>query len=153
MHLSRRQFTALGVAAVSCCAAASDAHADDAAAGVADAAGPDKAGRPATEVFDSGPLSNYGADGVYDGFRGDGFFLVRRDGEVIALSSVCTHKGCKVRAQADRSYLCKCHGSRFDPEGKVLKGPAKRELPRLKVALDERRHVLVRLPPSKPKAS
>ena len=147
MDLSRRQFSVMGVAALSGCVARSEARADDATADPAEAAGPATAG----EVFDAGALSDYGTEGVYDAFRGDGFFLVRREREIIALSSVCTHKGCKVRAQADRSYLCKCHGSRFDQAGKVLKAPAKRDLPRLKVALDERGHVLVRLPPSKPK--
>jgi len=72
-------------------------------------------------------------------------FVVRREKKVFALSSVCTHKGCKVRAQDDGSYHCKCHGSTFDREGKVTKRPAKRDLPRLGVALDERSHVLVRI--------
>lgn len=150
MDFSPRQFTALGVAAVSNCVVSPEARPDEVGSGAGGAA---DSGEPAAKAFDAGPLADYGTDGVYDAFRGDGFFLVRRNREIIALSSICTHRGCKVRPQADRSYLCKCHGSRFDPEGKVLKAPAKRDLPRLKVALDERRHLLVRLPPSKPKAS
>ncbi len=110
------------------------------------AAGPSKTHEPSGDAFDAGPLSDYRSDGVFDAFRDDGFFLVRRDREIIALSSVCTHRGCKVRPQPDGSYLCKCHGSRFDPAGKVVKPPAKRDLPRLKVALDEDKHVLVKLP-------
>ena len=94
-------------------------------------------------VFDVGLLDDYDTAQVYADHREDGFFVIRRDGEVVALSSVCTHKGCLVSPQSDGSYKCFCHGSLFSPEGKVVKGPAKRDLPRLAVKLDDRRHVLI----------
>ena len=94
-------------------------------------------------VFDVGPLDDYGRDAVYAAHREDGFFLVRRDGELFALSAVCPHKGCKVRPQSDGSFECPCHHSEFAPDGRVLKGPAKTDLPRLAVKLDDQRHVLV----------
>ena len=97
-------------------------------------------------AFDAGPASEYAADGVYDAFRGEGFFLVRWGEQLAALSSVCTHKGCKVRPQGDGSYLCKCHGSRFDRDGKVMNPPAKRDLPRLDVSVNDAGRVLVQLP-------
>ena len=87
-------------------------------------------------VVDAGDLHAFPTDAVYDAHREDGFFVVRRDGQVVALSSVCTHKGCKVRAQPDGSYLCKCHNSTFDRDGRVTRGPATRDLPRLAVAVD-----------------
>ena len=52
---------------------------------------------------------------------------VSRDetGRVIALSPVCTHMGCDVHwNNAERSWDCPCHGSRFAPSGDVLNGPA-----------------------------
>ena len=94
-------------------------------------------------VVDAGPLQGYATDQVYDAHRDQGFFVVRRDKRLFALSSVCTHKGCKVRAQEDQTYLCKCHGSRFDQDGKVTKGPATRDLSRLAIANDDAGHVLV----------
>jgi 3-phenylpropionate/trans-cinnamate dioxygenase ferredoxin reductase component len=56
---------------------------------------------------------------------------VYRDGEgvVHAVSAVCTHMGCLVEWESgDRVWGCPCHGSRFDPEGNVLQGPAKKPL-------------------------
>lgn len=97
------------------------------------------------EVLDAGPLNDFSEDKVYDQFRDQGVLLIRRGGEVFAFSPVCPHKGCKVRPQDDQSFLCKCHGSRFDPDGAVLNGPATRDLLRLQVKLSDTKHVLIRV--------
>lgn len=48
-----------------------------------------------------------------------------RDGRVHTLSARCTHLGCLVRFNdAERSWDCPCHGSRFAVDGSVLHGPA-----------------------------
>lgn len=55
-------------------------------------------------------------------------------GQIHALSPVCTHLGCHVHFNpSERTWDCPCHGSRFDVEGKVLDGPATRELARKSV--------------------
>ena len=52
-------------------------------------------------------------------------------GQVHLLSPVCPHLGCDVRWNGEESsWDCPCHGSRFDPKGKVLNGPARRDLSR-----------------------
>jgi glycine/D-amino acid oxidase-like deaminating enzyme/nitrite reductase/ring-hydroxylating ferredoxin subunit len=52
-----------------------------------------------------------------------------KEGRVKKMSAVCTHMGCLVRwNQAEATWDCPCHGSRFDPKGKVLSGPAETPL-------------------------
>jgi glycine/D-amino acid oxidase-like deaminating enzyme/nitrite reductase/ring-hydroxylating ferredoxin subunit len=54
---------------------------------------------------------------------------VAEDGSRHACSAVCPHLGCLVQwNSAEKSWDCPCHGSRFDPYGHVLTGPAKRDL-------------------------
>jgi len=60
--------------------------------------------------------------------------FVYRDGEgLYAISAVCTHLGCIV-AQSTQGFACPCHGSKFDPRGNVIGGPAPRALPWLEVS-------------------
>jgi glycine/D-amino acid oxidase-like deaminating enzyme/nitrite reductase/ring-hydroxylating ferredoxin subunit len=54
-----------------------------------------------------------------------------REGALHAVSARCTHLGCLVAFNnAERSWDCPCHGSRFDIDGTVLHGPAVRPLRR-----------------------
>lgn len=94
--------------------------------------------------IDAGPVENFAADGVYDHFGRQGFFIIRRGKELFALSSICTHRKCKLRAEPDHSFYCKCHGSTFDPLGHVTEGPAKRDLTMLPTTVDESGHLIVR---------
>ena len=53
------------------------------------------------------------------------------DGQLVAVSTRCTHLGCQVNWNAaERSWDCPCHGSRFAPDGAVLQGPAVHRLER-----------------------
>jgi glycine/D-amino acid oxidase-like deaminating enzyme/nitrite reductase/ring-hydroxylating ferredoxin subunit len=60
------------------------------------------------------------------------------NGELSALSAVCTHLGCLVRWNtSDKSWDCPCHGSRFDPHGRILNGPAVTALEVRRLPFDE----------------
>ena len=82
--------------------------------------------------------------------------FVFREGKVFhAVSAVCTHLGCTVRAEAlpqaetrevggaplrlTHRFACPCHGSKYRGDGKVVSGPAPKPLAwyRLSVSTDD----------------
>ena len=56
-----------------------------------------------------------------------------RDGSVKMVSAICTHMGCLVDwNEAEKTWDCPCHGSRFMPDGSVIAGPAEQPVPKAK---------------------
>jgi Rieske Fe-S protein len=96
-------------------------------------------------VVDAGPASQIAEGAVSGAHQSEGFFLTKHGGKIIALSSYCTHRRCELESQADRTFHCPCHGSHFDPSGRVVHGPATRDLPAFPTHLDGNGHVLVTL--------
>jgi nitrite reductase/ring-hydroxylating ferredoxin subunit len=67
---------------------------------------------------------------------------VDRAGVRHTCSAVCPHLGGIVNwNSAERSWDCPCHGSRFDPYGHLLTGPAPRDLARHEESTDEAREI------------
>lgn len=139
MNVNRRQFVILSAAIAAGCKPASDEPP------ASEPSTEPASSQPSDRAVDAGPLGDFPRNGVYDSFRARGFFVIRRDRKLLVLSATCTHKGCKVRVSPDQSFYCKCHGSRFDRDGRVTRGPATRDLPKLQVRTDERNHLLVKL--------
>ncbi|MEU3273115.1 FAD-dependent oxidoreductase [Saccharomonospora sp. NPDC006951] len=55
---------------------------------------------------------------------------VAEDGGRHTVNARCTHLGCLVAFNnAEKTWDCPCHGSRFAPDGSVIQGPATRPLP------------------------
>ncbi len=100
----------------------------------------------AERIINAGPVSQYTKEGVYSNFCNLGFFVVRRGGKLFVLSAICTHRKCKLTAEPNRSFYCKCHGSTFDPSGHVTEGPAKRDLPVLPTDTNGEGQLLVTVP-------
>ena len=133
--ISRRQFLILTAAAL---VTGRRALADGGSAG-------EFAARRTDRVINAGAVGQYAADGLYDKFRDQGFFVVRKGEKLFAISSSCTHRRCKLTAESNRSFCCPCHGSKFDPDGKVITGPARRDLPILPSFTNEAGELCVRV--------
>ena len=50
------------------------------------------------------------------------------EGKFNGFSAICTHAGCTVAEVVGASINCPCHGSSFNLDGTVAKGPANRPL-------------------------
>lgn len=62
------------------------------------------------------------------GLKGDPTYIVVTEDKSIAsygINAVCTHLGCVVPWNAaEDKFICPCHGSQYNNEGKVVRGPA-----------------------------
>ena len=82
-------------------------------------------------VEDGSAASLQAGEGAILQSEGQGKVAVCRDrlGALHAVSAVCTHLGCDVAwNNAEQTWDCPCHGSRFSPEGRVINGPAVSDL-------------------------
>lgn len=63
-------------------------------------------------------------------------WLFRDELGFYAISAVCSHLGCIVKEESTGvGYMCPCHGSGFDAQGRVLGGPAPRGLDWLEISV------------------
>jgi len=85
---------------------------------------------PKTE-FDLGLASNYPI-GSHSFIPDIPAVLIHNGNGFSALSLVCTHLGCTVE-QNNNGFACPCHGSLYDANGIVLRGPAQRSLQVLRI--------------------
>jgi cytochrome b6-f complex iron-sulfur subunit len=62
------------------------------------------------------------------GLKGDPTYIVVTAENTIAnygINAVCTHLGCVVPWNGgENKFICPCHGSQYNDEGKVVRGPA-----------------------------
>ena len=59
-----------------------------------------------------------------------GVFLLSRASAsaFTAIDAVCTHESCTITGADGTTYVCPCHGSRYNRNGQVLAGPARASL-------------------------
>ncbi|HEY5270397.1 MAG TPA: Rieske (2Fe-2S) protein [Anaerolineales bacterium] len=95
---------------------------------------------PPTE-FDLGPASNY-PPGSRTLLADIPALLLHTQSGFSAISLVCTHLGCTVESKPE-GFACPCHGSRFDLQGNVTRGPAEKSLHSLRTGItsDGKLHV------------
>jgi cytochrome b6-f complex iron-sulfur subunit len=95
---------------------------------------------------DVGERSAFAKDGLYDKFaQSQKIFLVRGQGQLYAVTAVCTHKQFALGIDAnDKSQLkCSKHGSIFKIDGTVAKSPARKPLARFGISVNDQKHVIV----------
>lgn len=60
------------------------------------------------------------------------------EGKLLVRSAVCTHMACIVHwNNAEKSWDCPCHGTRFQPDGTILEGPAMHPLHEIELKDDK----------------
>lgn len=84
--------------------------------------------------FDLGTASDYPL-GTRTPIPQANAILFHTDDGFSALSLVCTHLGCSVNPTPE-GFACPCHNSHYNPEGKVIQGPAVKPLQRLEVKVN-----------------
>lgn len=71
---------------------------------------------------------NPGDHVLAQGLKGDPTYIVVKEDKSIAdfgINAVCTHLGCVVPWNPNENkFMCPCHGSQYDSNGKVVRGPA-----------------------------
>jgi len=67
----------------------------------------------------------------------------KKDNELNILSSKCTHLGCRINKLENDKLICPCHGSQFNPDGKVINGPATSSLKKLNHKTDPKTKEIV----------
>ena len=82
-------------------------------------------GRPPLDIGTYGAIRCYETD---SGWRATVKYR-DYDGVLHERSAVCPHLGCIVAFDdVEKTWDCPCHGSRFDRYGRVIVGPANRDL-------------------------
>lgn len=99
-------------------------------------------------LIDAGSVSQFGEEPVKVALYGDrvdawnrvtnvkvgSAWVLQRGGELIAMSTVCPHLGCAVDYDPGaKQFVCPCHDSYFDLDGKETEGPSPRAMDRLEL--------------------
>jgi cytochrome b6-f complex iron-sulfur subunit len=90
---------------------------------------------PASQILAEPP----GTRALVAGLAGEPTYLtIQEDGTLDSKGIVdnCTHLGCTFPwNNVDQQFQCPCHGSRYAPDGTVVRGPANRPLQLVRVAV------------------
>lgn len=68
------------------------------------------------------------ADLPDDVYFHDRVILIKEHKQIKLFSSKCTHLGCKINKTENGDLVCPCHGSRYNRNGKPIKGPSIKSL-------------------------
>jgi cytochrome b6-f complex iron-sulfur subunit len=88
-------------------------------------------------LFKIGPPDKFEEGVVYEQWKNEfGVWIVRHEGKLYAIRTVCTHLGCTPNwLEGEQKFKCPCHGSGFRKTGINFEGPAPRPLERYTISL------------------
>ncbi|GLT48116.1 hypothetical protein SLA2020_217570 [Shorea laevis] len=101
------------------------------------------------DVIVSEWLKNHGPGDrtLTQGLKGDPTYLVVEKDRTLAtygINGVCTHLGCVVPWNAaENKFICPCHGSQYNEQGRVVRGPAPLSLALAHADIDDGKVVFV----------
>ncbi len=98
---------------------------------------------PLKTEFDLGPASQYPPDSRTL-LPDVPAVLIHNVAGFSALSLVCTHLGCTVEQNAD-GFACPCHGSRYNTDGLVQRGPALKSLHPLRIEITKEETLILHI--------
>lgn len=73
----------------------------------------------------------------------DGLIISKSGDELKIFKSTCTHLGCNVNLSFDQNLVCPCHGSKFKSNGKVISGPATKNLEEVQFELERLKNQII----------
>lgn len=74
---------------------------------------------------------------------GTPILLIRQNASsYTALSMLCTHQGCQVQPPSGGYIICTCHGSAYDMNGNVVRGPAPTPLAKYSTSYNASAHTV-----------
>jgi nitrite reductase/ring-hydroxylating ferredoxin subunit len=117
---NRRQFVTGAAAGFCCCLAGCQSGPGESAVAEALQEG----------TLDIGTAADYPRDGAYGRFIArDRVIVIRKSGTISAVTAICPHKRFLLEPlEGGGTIACPEHGSLFDLDGRVTKGPAKNDL-------------------------
>lgn len=75
------------------------------------------------------------------------FLIFMTENGPLAVSRRCTHLGCRLTfVEEEKNFICPCHHSRFNWDGRYISGPARKNLTRYKVKRIKKDVLLVEIP-------
>ena len=97
------------------------------------------------QTFKAGFPNDYASNTVDTRYKKKfNVWMVRDEGSIFALSTVCTHLGCTPNwLGTENKFKCPCHGSGFRMTGINFEGPAPRPLERFKISIATDGKILV----------
>jgi cytochrome b6-f complex iron-sulfur subunit len=90
------------------------------------------------QEFATADLGSFGAETVDESWKeSHAVWMVNTGGELLAISTVCTHLGCTPNwLQGESKFKCPCHGSGYYINGVNFEGPTPRPLERFAVSVN-----------------